>query len=63
MDRALRMARRVGIWVFGLTAFGAIGNVIGTAVQYGYTNQSDAGMLAGLCAFACFRLWMNERKA
>jgi hypothetical protein len=63
MVRALRIARTVGIWVFGLTAYGAIGSVVGTSIRYAYENQSDTGMVAGLCAFACFRLWMGERKS
>jgi hypothetical protein len=63
MDRALQIARTVGIWLFGLVAAGAVGEIIGAEVKFGYESYSDAGMLAGVCAFACFRLWMGERNS
>lgn len=55
-----RIARPAGIWIFGLAAGACVGDVIGTAVKYGYENETGPGVLAGMCAFACFRLWAKE---
>jgi len=63
MDHALRIARTVGIWAFGLFASGAAGSMVGTAFQHGYDDGSMTGAFGGLCAFACFRLWMGEHNA
>jgi hypothetical protein len=39
-----------------------IGDIVGAAVHYGYEDETGPGVLAGMCAFACFRLWMGERE-
>ena len=49
MDRVFRIARIIGIWVFGLIAGGAAGNVLGAGFKYGYDNFSQAGTVAGMC--------------
>lgn len=45
------------IWLFGLTASGIIGGIIGSQIDpYGLTLVW--GFVAGLATFACLRLWI-----
>ncbi|HEU5020192.1 MAG TPA: hypothetical protein VFT69_19695 [Pseudolabrys sp.] len=55
--------RTVAIWATGLFASGIIGGVIGGQFSSGYESEGFPGILAGMLAFACARLWLGERKA
>jgi hypothetical protein len=56
----MRIARTIAIWVFGLLAAGitgwGVGKTMGPFLEAG-------GMVAGLCAFTCLRLWLSEVRA
>ena len=62
MERWKRIARITGIWVFGLAAAGMVGSALGTAITYAYENEAVPGAFGGMFAFACFRLWMGEKR-
>jgi hypothetical protein len=62
MDRTIKIARVVGIWIFGLIACGCAGGVLGTAIKYGFETEEVPGIFAGMCAFACGRLWAVESR-
>jgi hypothetical protein len=49
--------RALGIWISGLIASIIIGGGIGSLV--GPTGALP-GMVAGVCVFACARLWLGE---
>jgi len=56
------MARQIALWATGLFAFSAIGSGVGMWIApYGIAPLW--GMLAGLCLFACIRLWWTESRA
>jgi hypothetical protein len=58
------MARTIGIWVFGLLGSGIAGGLIAVAmIEPVFQNQlftAACGVLSGLCAFACLRLWTGD---
>lgn len=59
------MVRRIAIWVFGLLAAATAGAVIGGAFDrsaFGSGDTAFAGLVAGVSAFACVRLWCGERR-
>lgn len=56
----MNVARSVGIWVSGCIVAGAIGTTIGYRVS-GYGGDFF-GMIAGICAFVCVRLWYSEAR-
>lgn len=49
--------RTIGIWIFGSLACGITGALIDAHFSY---NGGFAGLVAGLCAFACIRLWIFD---
>jgi hypothetical protein len=52
------MARAIAIWIFGLLASAIIGGFVGAHLN----EHAEAllwGALAGMCAFACLRLWLS----
>ena len=53
------MVRIISIWIFGLLGSGFAGAVIGSASLFG---SSENGGIAGVCLFACIRLWAKEPK-
>lgn len=53
--------RTFGIWAFGLLGSGIVGGLIGGFLDSG-SGGGIFGFLAGLCAFACVRLWLRERR-
>jgi hypothetical protein len=56
----MRIVRAIAIWFFGLLAAGIIGWGAGKMMgQY----LEAGGMVAGLSAFACLRLWLSEIRA
>lgn len=52
--------RTFGIWFFGLVAAAIIGGLAGNFIAP-YSSGGFLGMLAGLCTFACGRLWVARR--
>ncbi len=56
----MRIARTIAIWVFGLLASAIIGWGAGRAVGPYF---EPGGLVAGLCAFSCLRLWWSEARA
>lgn len=62
MARWQIIARTIGIWVCGLIVSGIVGGIAGTKIVSGYETEALPGVWAGMFAFACFRLWMNERR-
>lgn len=52
------MARKFGIWFFGLLASGVFGGLVGNYLDY--MHGSFLGFLAGMFAFSCFRLWRGD---
>jgi len=63
MERWLRMARAIGIWIFGLLASAIVGGIMGGKIPSGYDDEAVSGALAGMFAFACIRLWLGEIRA
>lgn len=53
------MARKIGIWIFGLLASGIFGGLIGHQLEY--LEGGIWGFLGGAFAFACLRLWLADR--
>jgi hypothetical protein len=57
--------RTIAIWVFGLLASIIVGGLIGGLVDAAAHSGGWGpllGMLAGLFAFPCVRLWLAERR-
>jgi hypothetical protein len=53
------MARTIGIWIFGVLASAIVGGLIGSRMEPAYSNDWGLwGVLAGIFAFACLRLWL-----
>ena len=52
--------RTVFIWIFGLLASAIVGGIIGSRFDADGGNYLLGGMLAGMLAFACIRLWLGE---
>jgi hypothetical protein len=54
--------RRIWIWIFGMVASGIIGGLVAMATRQDYTTRADIlfwyGVVAGVCAFGCLRLWL-----
>jgi len=53
------------IWIFGLTAFGFIGGIVGFIIDtrmpaFSGSNYGLGGIIAGLASFACVRLWLGQ---
>jgi hypothetical protein len=56
--------RTIAIWIFGLLASAIIGSLIASRVQPPYAyDWGFAGGLAGICAFACLRLWLGDDRS
>jgi hypothetical protein len=59
--------RTAAIWVFGLVSFFFFGGFAGMALVGTQTflmargNGHFWGALAGVCLFACLRLWFEEK--
>lgn len=51
-------ARTIAIWVFGLIGSGFFGSVLGNYLTG--SNGEFQGLIAGMCLFACIRLWKKE---
>lgn len=51
------MIRTIFIWLFGLIAAGIVGGMIGSWARP-YGDAPFFGFIAGLCTFACARLWL-----
>jgi hypothetical protein len=56
------MARTIAIWIFGLLASGLVGGLIGFLIDRSGGLGPLVGVLAGLFAFPCIRLWLAERR-
>jgi hypothetical protein len=55
--------RTLGIWVSGLLASALVGGLIGNKLGTDYSGDSAAlGGIAGMCAFACVRLWLGQNR-
>ena len=61
------MIRTIGIWLFGLLASGIVGGLIGAMLTPNHRNLQvwgeTRGVLAGLLAFTCLRLWLDALRA
>ena len=58
------MIRTIAIWFFGVVASALIGGLIAERLQPFYTYDAGPwGALAGICAFACIRLWVGKKSA
>ena len=56
----MRIVRTIAIWFFGLLSAGIIGWGVGKMMgQY----LEAGGLVAGLSAFVCLRLWLSEVRA
>lgn len=62
------MVRTIAIWIFGLTASAIIGGFMGSAYDTVLNHDADIGgagllfgTLAGVCLFACLRLWLAPK--
>jgi hypothetical protein len=56
--------RTVALWVFGLLAGGSFGGLIGFAISSLYGGQQYdgfLGLIGGVSAFVCARLWATEK--
>jgi hypothetical protein len=60
MQAAMRIARTIAIWVFGLLAAGLVGWGLGRTMD---PSLGPGGLIAGLSAFICLRLWLSEVRA
>jgi hypothetical protein len=56
----MRIARTIAIWVFGLLAAGIAGWGVGRMMSPSF---EPGGLVMGLSAFACLRLWLSELRA
>lgn len=58
--------RTFGIWLFGLLASAIVGGMVGNKMGSDGNVLGDPsavfGMLAGMFAFACLRLWLGESR-
>jgi hypothetical protein len=54
----LTHSRIFAIWVFGLLAAAIIGGHVGVLVAP--RDGGAMGVIGGLSAFTCFRLWLKE---
>lgn len=55
--------RLVTLWVSGLIACGVTGGAIGDYINPNpYAGGSVFGFLAGISAFTCARLWVNDAR-
>jgi hypothetical protein len=53
------MARTIAIWIFGLLASAILGGMAGGRLDTGYSDANAFwGVLAGMFAFVCLRLWL-----
>ena len=57
--------RTFAIWIFGLIAAAIIGGFIGAVHDSAFNSDAvglglPVGALAGVCAFACVRLWLAD---
>jgi uncharacterized membrane protein len=61
------MTRTAILWTTGILASGIIGGMLAAVVGQIVQDHEDpwffVGVLAGMCAFVCARLWLAERKA
>lgn len=49
---------------FDLLASAIVGGIFGSRFDYGYNGDyAIGGILAGMFAFACIRLWLGARRA
>jgi hypothetical protein len=59
--------RQTAIWISGIVASSFCGYLMTFAVDTRIGGNSgefrSIGIIAGACAFACFRLWLGERQA
>jgi hypothetical protein len=61
------MIRTIAIWIFGLLAAAIIGGFLGSAYDahfYPYGGGGIAriyGVIGGMCAFTCLRLWLAPK--
>lgn len=54
--------RTAAIWIFGLLAALIVGALIGSQLDSNYgSDKGFFGAIAGMLAFACFRLWFGGR--
>jgi hypothetical protein len=52
--------RTFGIWFFGLLASAIVGALVGSRFDDGFSSSTGFwGMLAGMFAFACIKLWIG----
>jgi hypothetical protein len=51
--------RTAAIWIFGLLACGIFGGVVAELLGNG---NGPIGIVGGMCAFACLRLWLGGAK-
>jgi hypothetical protein len=60
-SRGSLMARTIAIWVFGLLASAIAGGLVASRLTPQYSDDTVWGMfgiLGGMFAFACIRLWL-----
>lgn len=54
--------RALAIWITGLVAFGLFGSMIGWGLAHNHYGEG-AGAVAGVCLFACLRLWFPNARS
>lgn len=54
--------RTFGIWFFGLIASGLLVGLIEAQFRPYSTDAGLVGFIAGMCAFACARLWLAPKR-
>jgi hypothetical protein len=54
--------RTFGLWFFGLLASAIFGGMVGSFFAP-YSDGVFFGVIGGMCAFACARLWLGSVKA
>ncbi len=57
------MLRVIGIWLFGIPGFAAIGAMVGENVRDHWGHDMGLmGAVAGAAIFGCLRLWLADRR-
>jgi high-affinity Fe2+/Pb2+ permease len=59
------MERTIGIWISGVLASAIVGGWIGAFITRALSSSSihePIGIIGGICAFTCARLWLGEPK-